>query len=72
MSSGCQAQSQVLHVVNSSQLYILNSSFRDASARGLSITSSNSELDGNVFENLGYPNLSFGGGALYVDNSDGS
>jgi len=70
MSNGCQAQSQILNVTNSSNLYVGNSSFRNASARGISIVNSNSELDGNVYENLGYSGVN--GGALYVDNSGGS
>ena len=71
MSSGCQAQYQILSVSNSSNLYVLNSTFRDASARGLTITGSNSELDGNVYENVGFVESNAGGGALLVDNSDG-
>jgi len=70
MSNGCQAQSQILNVTNSSNLYVGNSSFRSASARGISIINSNSELDGNVYENLGYSGGN--GGALYVNNSGGS
>ena len=70
MSSGCQAQSQILSVTNSSNLYIQNSSFCNTSARGLSITNSNSELNDNVYETLGYSGGS--GGALWVNNSGGS
>ena len=69
-SNGCQAQIQILSVSNSSNLYVLNSSFRNAAALGLSITNSNSELDGNVYENLGYSGGN--GGALWVGNSDSS
>ena len=72
VSSRCQAQSQILSVTNSSSLYVLNSSFRNASARGLLITNNNSELDGNVYANLGYLDSPQAGGALYVDNSGGS
>lgn len=70
MSNNCQAQSQMLNITNSSNPYVLNSSFCSASAIGLSIQDSNSELDGNVFENLG--NSGAGGGALRVNNSIGS
>ncbi|KAL0038989.1 hypothetical protein WJX77_004333 [Trebouxia sp. C0004] len=70
MSNGCQAQNQILSVSNSSNLYVLNSSFRNAISIGLSVENSNSELDGNVFENLGYSGVS--GGALFVNNSDGN
>jgi len=69
-SNGCQAQNQILSVSNSSNLYVLNSSFRNAPAIGLSVQDSNSELDGNVFENLGNSEVS--GGALWVNNSGGS
>ena len=73
ISNGCQAQSQILGVTNSTYLYVLNSSFCNASARGLLITDSNSELDGNVYENLKIDSDSeFDGGALIVDNSGGS
>ncbi len=73
ITNGCQAQSQVLSITNSTYLYVLNSSFSNASARGLSITSSNSELDGNVYVNLIINSDSeYDGGALIVDNSDGS
>ncbi len=60
----------MLNITNSSNPYVLNSSFCSASAIGLSIQDSNSELDGNVFENLG--NSGAGGGALRVNNSIGS
>ena len=69
-SNGCQAQSQILNITNSSNLYVLNSSFCNASAIGLSVQDSNSELDGNVYENLGNSGVS--GGALWVNNSGGS
>ena len=69
-SDGCQAQHQILSVSNSSNLYVLNSSFRNAPAIGLSVQDSNSELDGNVYENLGNSGVS--GGALWVNNSGGS
>ena len=69
VSTGCQAQSQIVNVTNSSNVYVLNSSFRNASARGLSITNSTSELDGNVYENLSTAGAA---GALYVDNSGGN
>ncbi|DBA69632.1 TPA: hypothetical protein ACH3X2_012694 [Trebouxia sp. C0005] len=71
MSNGCQAQSQILSITNSTYLYVLNSSFCNASARGLSITNSNSELDGNIYENLKTDSES-DGGALIVDNSGGN
>jgi len=71
-SSGCQASNQILHVTNTSYLYIQGSSFRDAPTRGLSITASAAEIDDNVFENLGCPSSSADGGALYVDNSNGN
>ena len=70
MSNGCQTQNQILSVSNSSNLYVLNSSFCNASATGLSVQDSNSELDGNVYENLGNSEVS--GGALWVNNSGGS
>ncbi len=70
MSNGCQAQNQILSVSNSSNLYVLNSSFRNAAAIGLSVKNSSAELDGNVYENLG--NSGVGGGALYVNNSGGN
>ena len=69
VSSGCQAQSQIVSVTNSSKLYVVNSIFRDTSARGLSITNSNAELDGNVYDNLGHFSSSIGGGAPLIDNS---
>jgi len=70
-SNGCQAQSQIWNITNSTYLSVLNSSFSNASARGLYITGSNSELDGNVYENLQIDTDSeYDGGALYVDNSD--
>ena len=69
MSSGCQARNQILSISNSSSLYVLDSSFSNASARGLSISNSSSELDGNVYENLGCLDSSNGGGALVVYNS---
>ncbi len=59
-----------MSVTNSSNLYIQNSSFCNTSARGLSITNSNSELNDNVYETLGYSGGS--GGALWVNNSGGS
>ena len=71
MSSGCQAKNQILSISNSSSLYVLDSSFCNASARGLSISDSNSELDGNVYENLGCLESINGGGARFVDNSYG-
>jgi len=70
MANGCQAQNQILSVSNSSNLYVLNSSFRNAAAIGLSVKNSSAELDGNVYENLG--NSGVGGGALYVSNSGGN
>lgn len=69
VTNGCQASNQILSVSNSSSLYVLNSSFSNASALGLSVKDSNAELDGNVYENLS--NTQVSGGALYVDNSGG-
>lgn len=71
-SSGCQVENQILLVQNTSSLYIKGSSFRDTPARGLSISESAAELDDNIFENLGCPNSSFDGGALWLSNTNGS
>ena len=69
-TSGCQARNQVLDIVNSTA-YISRSSFRNAHARGLSITDSDTVIHDTVFENLACPSDNQVGGALFIDNSDG-
>ena len=70
-SYGCQVKNQILEAQNTSNLYIKRSSFRNAPARGLSITNSAAVLHDNIFENLGCPDSAADGGALWVSNTNG-
>lgn len=67
ITSGCQAHNQILDIVNST-VYISNSSFGNARARGLSIDNSNATVSDTAFENLACSETQFGG-ALWVKYS---
>lgn len=70
IARGCQAYNQILDVVNST-VYISNSTFSNARARGLSVIDSNAKISDTVFRNLTMSNMQ-DGGALYVQHSSGN